>query len=141
MQVSRRKLLSGMAPGALLVVAGCTTAQVATFQADWASAQAWIAQQVQKVTGVLPTVESILETAAGLFGPTYQALVTAGSALANQIVATITAVINAAAPPATPAASSKYRAMLRGSAVATVTVGTTPPLPYALSGVSISVVR
>ena len=141
MQISRRNLLTGIAPGALLAVAGCTATQVANFDAQWAAAQAWIAQQVQNITKVLPTIESIAATAAGLFGPTYQALVAAGSALANTIVSTITAVIKAAAPPATPAAAAKFRAMLRGAAVRQVTIGTTPPLPFALTGVPIAVVR
>jgi len=141
MELSRRKLLSGIAPGALIVVAGCSTAQIADFTTQWAAAQAWIAQQVQSITNVLPTIESIAATAAGLFGPTYEALVAAGSALANTVVATITAVINAAAPPATPAASSKYKAMFRGAGVPQVSIGKTGPLPYAPGGVPISVVR
>lgn len=142
MQISRRNLLAAAAPAAL-ALAGCTATQVANFDAQWAAAQAWIAQQVQNLTKVLPTIESIASIAAGLFGPTYQAIVAAGSALANQIVSTIANVITAASPPVapTPAASRKYGAMMHGAPMRTAIVGTTPPLPFALSGVAVMVVR
>jgi len=140
--ISRRKLLgSATVVGGAAALAACTTAQVANFDAQWAAAQSWIAQQVQNITKVLPTIESIAATAAGLFGPTYQAIVAAGTAVANTIVQTIVNVVNAAAPPATPAASLKFKKMLSGVAVAQVTVGTTPPLPFALGGVPITVVK
>ena len=139
--ISRRAILASAATVPAVALAACSTTQIQNFEAQWAAAQAWIAQQVQVVTKVLPTVESIAAVAAGLFGPSYQALVTIGSGLANQVIAAIVAVINAAAPPPTPAPQAKLKAMLHGGSVASVVVGNTGPLPYAWQGVTIAVVK
>jgi hypothetical protein len=111
--MNRRKLFTTAALGATaLALANCTATQIATAQADWASIVGSIQAAVASAATYIPTVESIAETAAGLFGPTYEALVTAGSAAFNQIVATLTNVVN----NLSPAASGRLMARLKASA-------------------------
>ena len=125
--LSRRSMLSGVAVLAGgLALAGCSTAQIATFETQWATVAGQIQQAVAdglaQAQAYIPTIESIAETAAGLFGPTYAAIVTAGSAAFNQIVATLTNVVNNLAPPAAARLSARLRASAPG---APVTIGTT----------------
>jgi hypothetical protein len=121
--MSRRGMLSTAAvlvAGAAL--AGCSTTQIATAQADWATIVGNIQAAVAQAATYIPTVESIVETAAGLFGPTYAAIVAAGTAAFNQIVATLSNVVTSL----TPAASSRLSARLRASSpLAPVTIGVT----------------
>ena len=123
MNISRRILLTTVAPGAALAVAGCTTAQIAQYQADWAAIVGQIQAGVAAVAKYVPTIETIAAEAAALFGPAYEAVVTAGSAALNQIIAVLTNVANNLTPPA----SAKLHAKLRASSpAAPITIGTTP---------------
>lgn len=121
--MNRRTLLTSAALGAGAIALGaCSTAQIATAQADWASIVGSIQAAVATAATYIPTVESIAETAAGLFGPTYEALVTAGSAAFNQIVATLTNVVN----NLSPVASSRLRVRLSASSpLAPIVIGVT----------------
>lgn len=122
--MSRRSLLAGAAMlGAGVALAGCSTAQVASFETAWATVAGTIQQAVATASAYIPTIESIAETAAGLFGPAYASLVTIGSAAFNQIIAALTNVVNNLSPPA----SSRLNARLASSsASAPVYIGTTP---------------
>jgi hypothetical protein len=139
--LNRRTLLAGVA---IAPLSACTVAQVANFDQQWATAQVWIAQQVQLVAKVLPTAESVAAVAAGLFGPQYQAIVVAGSAIANQVVAAILAVINAAAPPppvagpATPPPASGRLGLPRFGSGPPAIIGNTGPLPWSLAGANVA---
>jgi hypothetical protein len=130
MNISRRKLLTSSALGVgALTLANCTTAQIASVQTSFTDVVGQIQNAVATATAAIstasayiPTVESIISTAASLFGPQYSALVTAGSAAFNQIVATLTNVISTLSPPA----SAKLGARLRASSPQLpVTIGTT----------------
>jgi hypothetical protein len=99
--LSRRAMLSGAAVlGAGLALAGCSTAQIATFEQQWATVAGTIQQAVAKASAYIPTIESIAATAASLFGPQYAAIVQIGTAAFNQIVATLTNIVNNLSPPA-----------------------------------------
>ena len=112
MMMDRRKLLTSAALGAGAIALGaCSATQIATAQADWASVVGSIQSAVATAATYIPTVESIVETAAGLFGPAYASLVAAGSAAFNQIVATLTNVVANLSPPA----ASHLRVRLRAS--------------------------
>lgn len=121
--MNRRTLLTSAALGAGAITLGaCSTAQIATAQADWASIVGAIQSAVATAATYIPTVESIAETAAGLFGPTYEALVTAGSAAFNQIVATLTNVVN----NLSPAASARLSVRLKASSpIVPIVIGVT----------------
>ena len=123
MNLSRRTLLTSVAPGAALAVAGCSTAQVAQYQAEWATIVGDIQSGVAAVAKYVPSVESIAAEAAALFGPQYTAIVVAGSAALNEIVQVLINVANSLTPPA----SAKLRTRLRGTSPALkTTIGTTP---------------
>ena len=123
MQLSRRTLLISIAPGAALAVAGCSTAQIAQYQADWATIVGDIQAGVAAAASYVPTVETIAAEAAALFGPQYTAIVTAGSAALNQIIAVLINVANNLTPPA----ASRMRARLRSSSLGSpITIGTSP---------------
>ena len=107
MQLTRRTLLNGIAPGAVAIaIAGCTTnATTGVISLDPAVID-FIQNAVAAAAKYIPAAESIAQTAAALFGPAYSAIVTAGSAAANQIIAFLeNAVTNL-----TPAASARLRA-------------------------------
>jgi hypothetical protein len=122
--LSRRSLLISAAPAAAaLALAGCTTAQVQQFETQWSTIVGEIQTAVAAAAKYVPTVESIAETAASLFGPEYVTAVTAGSAAFNAIVATLVNVVNNLTPPA----SARLHARLRASSPsAAVLIGTTP---------------
>lgn len=118
MQLSRRTLLTSVAPGAVIALAGCTAAQ----QAQWATIVGQIQTAVAAAAKYIPSVESIAAEAAALFGPQYTLLVTAGSAALNQIIQVLVNVAGALTPPA-----SKMRARLRAASPSVpAVVGTTP---------------
>lgn len=121
--LTRRSLLSTAAIGATIAVAGCSTAQIQQAQTDWANIVGEIQSAVAAAAKYVPTVESIAATAASLFGPQYTAIVTAGSAALNTIIATLTNVANALTPPASAALHARLRA---SSPNAPVTIGMTP---------------
>jgi hypothetical protein len=106
--MNRRTLLTGAALGGLgLAVAGCSSTDISSAEASWASvlgniqsAVATATAAISSATAYIPTIESIVATAANLFGPQYAALVTIGSAAFNQIVATLTNVVNSLVPVA-----------------------------------------
>ena len=117
MQLSRRTLLTSVAPGAVIALAGCTAAQ----QAQWATIVGQIQTAVAAAAKYIPSVESIAAEAAALFGPQYTLLVTAGSAALNQIIQVLVNVAGALTPP------SKMRARLRAASPSVpAVVGTTP---------------
>jgi hypothetical protein len=121
--MNRRTLLTGTILGAAgLALANCTTAQVTQFETEWATIAGDIQSAVSTAAGYIPTIESVAETAASLFGPSYVTLVTAGSAAFNQIVATLEAVVANLTPPA----SAKLHARLKASSpAAPIAVGVT----------------
>lgn len=121
--LTRRTLLASAAPAAAVIVAGCSTAQIQQAQTDWANIVGEIQSAVAAAAKYVPTVESIAATAASLFGPQYTAIVTAGSAALNTIVATLVNVVGALTPPASAALHARLRA---SSPSAPVTIGTTP---------------
>ena len=119
MQLSRRTLLTSVAPGAVIALAGCTAAQ----QAQWATIVGQIQTAVAAAAKYIPSVESIAAEAAALFGPQYTLLVTAGSAALNQIIQVLVNVAGALTPPA----ASKMRARLRAASPSVpAVVGATP---------------
>jgi hypothetical protein len=121
--VNRRALLSGaalLAGGVAL--AGCSAAQIASAEAQWATIVGQIQSAVAVGAQYIPTIESIVATAASLFGPGYAAIVQVGTAAFNQIVSTLTTIVTNLSPPA----AARLRASLRGSAPsAPVTIGVT----------------
>lgn len=121
--ITRRKLLTTTALGATaLAVAGCSTTQIATFEAEWATVAGQIQNAVSVAVQYVPTIESIAATAASLFGPQYVALVTAGSAAFNQVVQALVSVVANLTPPA----SARLGARLRASSPnVPVTIGVT----------------
>jgi phage-related protein len=123
--ITRRSLLSTVAVGgAAAALAACSTAQIATFESQLSSLYSDVQAGVQKIQGYIPSVDSIAETLAGLFGPTWQTAVTFGINLTNQVIASIEAALNNV-PPAT--ASAKLQRM--GAAPGTlVTIGPVPGL-------------
>lgn len=110
----RRALLVGAAAVGALALGACSADQIAQAEATWATVAGQIQSAVSVAVGYIPTIESIAETAAGLFGPTYAALVTAGSALFNQIVQTLVNVVGQLSPPA----QGRLRVRLRASSPA-----------------------
>lgn len=121
---SRRSLLSGVAMLAVgLGVAGCSTAQIQSAEATWASIVGEIQSAVATAATYVPTIESIAATAASLFGPAYTAIVQVGSAAFNQIVSTLINVVGALTPPAVASLRRRLATSARG---APIQVGTTP---------------
>lgn len=124
MTISRRSLLAYTALAGLGVgVAGCTSAQITSFETQWATIAGQIQNAVSVAAQYVPTIESIAATAASLFGPQYVALVTAGSAAFNQIVATLVNIVNNLAPPASAKLATRLRV---SSPQVPVTIGVTP---------------
>jgi len=127
MQLTRRSLLSSAAPVIALAAAGCATTTNPTTGVVTIGLSPAVTDFIQSAVAAaaqyIPTVESIAATAAGLFGPAYSAIVEAGSAALNTVIAALTAAANTLAP----AAGARMRARLRASAPsAPVTIGTTP---------------
>jgi hypothetical protein len=86
-------LFSLGAGAGVLALGGCAsttnpTTGVVTYGLDPAVIAA-ITNVVQAVANYAPQVESIAAVAAGLFGPTYAAIVTAGSAAVNAVIAAL----------------------------------------------------
>ena len=121
--LSRRSMLSTSAIGAVagaLALAGCAettnpTTGAISFQLSPAIAD-FIQSAVAAAAKYIPTIESIAATAASLFGPVYGAIVTAGSAALNQIVAVLTNVATQLSPPAAAAMRARLRAATGPSA-------------------------
>lgn len=121
---TRRHLFS-LAAGAAVMplgLAACTTAQVTSFESEWATVAGDIQAAVAEASTYVPTIESIAETAASLFGPVYVTAVQVGSAAFNAVVAALVNIVNNLTPPA----SARLRATLRASSPsAPVVIGTT----------------
>ena len=125
MQITRRMLLATAAPAAAFAVAGCATDPTTGLPTGQLSPSVidFIQNAVAAAAKYIPTVESIVEQAAALFGPGYSAIITAGSTALNSVIATLSSIVTSL----TPAASSKFRARLRAtSPSAPMVVGTTP---------------
>jgi hypothetical protein len=117
--ITRRSLLMSSALIGAGALAGCTTAQIGT---GWTSIAGLIQQAVAAAGTYVPTIESVIATAASLFGPGYAAIVTAASAAFNQVVAVLTNVVAALPAPAL----ARLGARLRGSSPQLrVTIGRT----------------
>lgn len=105
--LTRRFLLTTIAPGGALAVAGCTSAQEAQFAADWSNFVDQVNAIVSKGCGLLPSFvasANSIETIAGALYPTAAAAIAAGAAgvqaVANSICSTV---------PAAPPASLAYK--------------------------------
>ena len=121
--ITRRSLLVSTALFSGAALAGCSTAQIANVQATWAAVAGQIQSAVAVASTYVPTVESIIATAASLFGPQYAVIVAAGTAAFNQIVATLVNVVS----NLSPAASVRLGVRLRASSPQVpVTIGKTP---------------
>lgn len=124
MITTRRNLLTSAAGLGVVALAGCTTTTdpttgVVTLGLN-ASVTDFIQSAVAAAAKYIPTVESIVATAAGLFGSQYAAIVTAGSAALNAVVSALTNVVT----QLVPAAQAKMRARLRASSpTAPVAIG------------------
>ena len=121
--ITRRSLLTSAALLGGAALAGCSTAQIANVQATWASVAGQIQAAVANASTYVPTVESIIATAASLFGPQYAVIVAAGTAAFNQIVATLVNVVANLSPPAAARLGVRLRA---SSPQVPVTIGKTP---------------
>lgn len=122
--LNRRMLLTGAALGAVgIAAAGCSTAQIASAEAEWATIAGQIQSAVATGAAYIPTIESIAATAASLFGPAYVAIVQAGSAAFNAIVATLENVVAQLSPPVL---ASVRRKLATSSPAVPVSVGVTP---------------
>lgn len=123
MLMSRRQvLLSGAGSGALALTGCVTNPTTGVWGLDPAvldSIQKAVAAAVQYI----PTVESIAATAAGLFGPTYVAIVQAGSAALNQVIAALVAAVQSLPSGAKLSLRRRLRA---SSPSAPVFIGVTP---------------
>ena len=121
--MTRRSLLSSSAVGAAaLAVAGCTTNPTTgaiTLDPNVIDA---IQSGVALVAKFLPTVESIVQQAASLFGPAYAAVVTLGSQALNALVASLAGVIGTLTPPAAAALNRRLGA---SSPTSPVVIGVT----------------
>jgi hypothetical protein len=118
--ITRRHLFSLGAGAGVLALGGCAsttnpTTGVVTYGLDPAVITA-ITNVVQAVANYAPTIESIAATAAGLFGPAYSAIVVAGSAAVNAVIAALTNLL-----PSIPVGA---RMMLRRRRLGAAAVGT-----------------
>lgn len=124
MNVSRRKLLTTAAIGAgALALAACSSDQIANDEAEWAAIAGQIQNAVASAAAYIPTIESIAETAASLFGPAYVTLVQVGSAAFNQVV---TVLENVVANLSAPVKATVRRKLMASSPSLPVAVGLTP---------------
>lgn len=115
MNLTRRTLLVTAAPGALATLAGCAATTnpvtgVTTYNLD-PRVLDFIQSAVAAAAQYIPTIESIAQTASSLFGPAYAAIVAAGSAAVNQVVAVLTNIVG----QLTPSARGRLRVRLRAS--------------------------
>lgn len=123
--MTRRKLLTVAPVGVAAVgLAACSTSQLASVEAGLTNFYNDVQAGVNAAQSFIPAIDSIAETAAGLFGPAWQTTVTFGINLVNQVIASIEAALNNV--PA-PAAAAKLKRM--GAAHGTlVTIGPVPGL-------------
>jgi hypothetical protein len=123
MTISRRALLTNAAPAVgALALAGCsnvlgtgiginTTAGGGVTVTLPTNVNTFIQTIVQKAAQYAPTIESIAQEAASLFGPAYLGIVTIGSAAINTL---ITSLENLTAAPATAPATATTSAVVTG---------------------------
>lgn len=146
MNFSRRTLLASVAPAAALTVAGCSNilgtgigVAVGPTGAISVTLPPAITDAIQSAVNLavkyIPTVESILATAAGLFGPSYATIVTAGSAALNAVISALVNIVAGQAPAAQARLHKKLRALAPG---AVLSIGATGALPFAPSGVAVT---
>ena len=115
--MSRRQLLSSAIPAAgAFALAGCTTTTDPTTGATSVTLDPSVIQAIQTAVSAavkyIPAVESILSTAASLFGPAYAAVVTFGSNAVNTVISALIGVVT----KLTPAAAAKLGDRLMVSA-------------------------
>lgn len=112
MLLTRRTLLATAAPAALaLAAAGCTTNPTTGQPELDPTVIDAIQSAVNTVAQYVPTVESIVSTAASLFGPGYVAIVQVGTTAFNTLVQALQSIVSSL----TPSASAKLRARLKAS--------------------------
>lgn len=126
--LSRRLLLASAAPLALMAigVGGCVTNPTTGQPELDPTVIDAIQNAVATVAQYIPSVESIAETAAALFGPGYASIVEIGSAAINTLVSALESAVS----NLTTSARLRLRARLKASAptnavnIGTVTVQT-----------------
>jgi hypothetical protein len=116
--LSRRTLLLG---AAVLPLAGCVTGPSGTWGLNPAIVD-FVQKAVAAAAQYIPTVESIAATAASLFGPAYVAIVQAGSAALNQVIAILANVVHSLPPASRKAMRKRLRA---SSPSSPIVIGTT----------------
>lgn len=122
MLMNRRALFMAGAGAIALVLPGCATNPTTGVWGLSPSVLDAIQKGVAFAAQYIPTVESIAATAASLFGPTYAAIVQAGSAALNQIIAALVAAVSRLSVMA----KRRLRTRLRASSPsAPVFIGTT----------------
>lgn len=113
--LTRRMLMAGVAPGAALVVAGCTSAQIATAQQDFAT----FVDQVNNIlragcSSLLPaftaTANTIAAVASVLY-PSIAAAVSTGAAAVQAVASALCSTI-----PAAPAAQLRAKSLRAAAA-------------------------
>jgi hypothetical protein len=129
--INRRSLLAGAALLGGATLAGCSTAQISSAQTAWNNAVTAIQTAVSTASQYIPTVESIAEVAAGLFGPTYETIVTSGITAINAVIAELTGAITSLTPPAASAFRSRLRAVAPG---VPIIVGVAPKTGIQVAG-------
>lgn len=135
--MTRRNLLTTASLGAAgVALAACGAGQLATFESQLSSLYNDVQNAVKLAQSYIPSIDSIAETLAGLFGPAWQTAITFGISLTNQVVAAIESALNVLAPPA---ASAKLHRM--GAAMGTlVTIGPVPGLTNPKTGGGVIIV-
>lgn len=111
--LTRRMLLAGVAPGAALVVAGCTSTQEAQFAQQWSNFIDQVTTIVSKgcgiVQGFIPTANTIEAIVSALY-PAAAAAIAAGAAAVNSVASAICSAVQSAPP----AALKRLRGAARG---------------------------
>jgi hypothetical protein len=127
--LSRRSILMGAAALPLGACASVTnpTTGVVTYGLD-PTVAAFIAKAVAKVAQYAPTVESIAATAASLFGAGYGAIVTAGSAAVNTVIAALTNLVTNLPVAASARLKASVRQLATAGALHGALVGYTQPV-------------
>lgn len=117
---TRRALLAGVAPGAALVVAGCTTAQQTNFALQWTTFIDQVTAIVARgcstlgsLQGFIPTANTIEAIVAALY-PAADPIIAAINAGSTAVLATANALCAAIPPNPPPALLRKLRSAVRG---------------------------
>lgn len=120
--LSRRLFLAAAAPLAVAVgLGGCVTNPTTGQEELSPQVIDFIQNGVAALQQFVPSVESIVATAVGLFGPGYTTLVQIGSAAINTLISALASAVS----NLTTSARLRLRALLKAAAPATaVNIGT-----------------